>query len=334
MDDPTQPDGHAPTEDQLEAIRASEPDPLGLMDVMELIAPEARVTGWSRLHGGFGAAMHRVEVTMPSGARTAFVLRRYLPELGDDGRVATRTAATLEGLRGSVVRAPEVLWLDADGRVFHRPALAMTLLPGRLRSADVPTDPAVLAGLAQALVQLQWVPVDEGFDHLPAYPDLDALLDPLRAAADDLPTSEVVDTRAVVDTVLGRAAGVEAAPAGLCHGDFHVGNVLFHEGRVTGVVDWDHARVADPRADVAYCAMDLALLAGPDAARAFLDEHARLRGPMPDEPWWRLWAATRAFPDPLDWIPAWRAIGVEITPDEVTARYVAWVDAAMADLRG
>lgn len=316
-------------EAELEAIRASDPDPMGLMDVIELIAPQARVTGWHRLPGGFGAAMHHVDVTMPSGASTAFVLRRYLPESGQDGAVATREAATLEALRATLVPAPEVLWLDADGAAFGRPALAMTRLPGRPRSAEVTSDPGILRGLAEALASLQWVEVDR-LDHLPAYPDVAALAAGLRVTTP--PPSDLVDTQSIRAMLLAHADRVRPEPAALGHGDFHVGNVLFDGSRATGIVDWNHARVADPRADVAYCAFDLALLAGIDAAEAFLVHHAALRGEMADAGWWRLRAATSAFPDPLDWIPAWHALGVEVTEDEVRGRFVAWVEAAQAEL--
>ncbi len=327
MDAPTP----RPDDAELEAIRASDPDAIGLMDVMELIAPEARVTGWHRLPGGFGAAMHRIEVTMPSGSETAFVLRRYLPETGDDGTVATREAATLEVLRDTPVAAPEVLWLDADGTVFDRPALAMTLVGGRPRSAEVTDDPGVLQGLAEALVSLRWVPLDR-LEHLPRFDDVAALTAPLRAMRHALPDSDLVDPAAVADAILARADEVAPAPPSLCHGDFHVGNVLFDGARATGIVDWNHARVADPRGDVAYCAMDLALMAGREVADAFLDQHAALRGEMADGAWWRLRAAVGAWPDPRDWVPSWHALGVEVTADQVARRYVDWVTDALDDL--
>lgn len=320
-----------PDDAELEAIRASDPDAIGLMDVMELIAPQARVTGWHRMPGGFGAAMHRIEVTMPSGTGTAFVLRRYLPETGQDGAVATREAATLEVLRDTPVAAPEVLWLDADGTVFERPALAMTVVAGRPRSAEATDDPGVLQGLAEALVSLRWVPLDR-LEHLPRFDEVAALTAPLRAARHALPASDLVDTGAIADAILSRADQVAPAPPSLCHGDFHVGNVLFDGARPTGIVDWDHARVADARGDVAYCAMDLALMAGREAAEAFLDQHAALRGELADAAWWRLRAATTAFPDPLDWVPSWHALGVEVTADQVAERYVAWVTDALAEL--
>lgn len=321
------------TEAELEAIRASDPDPVGLMDVMELIAPGARVTGWERMPGGLGNAMHRIDVTTPSGARTGFVLRRLMPEVGQDATWATREAATLEGLRGSLVHAPEVLWLDADGVVFGRPAMAMTILPGRSRSHEAASDLEVAAGLADALVGLRWAPLDR-LDHLDVVADPTALVAPLHARRDQgrLPASTVVDVEVVVGAVLAAVDTVAAEEPSLVHGDFHVGNVLYDGRHPTGIVDWDHAHVADPRSDLAYAAMDLHLLAGPDAADAFLAAHAELRGPLADAAWWRLWAATRALPDPGWWTPGWRALGASVSEDQVIARFRTWVDAALAEL--
>ena len=108
--------------------------------------------------------------------------------------------------------------------------------------------------------------------------------------------------------------------------------MLLDGARPTGIVDWDHAHVADPRADVTYCALDLDLLAGPEVAEGFLAEHAALRGELADAPWWRLQAATRAFPDPRDWLPGWHDLGVAVTADQVAERYVTWVEDALAEL--
>ncbi len=37
----------------------------------------------------------------------------------------------------------------------------------------------------------------------------------------------------------------------LLHLDYHPRNMLFDQGRVTGVIDWENVRAGDPRADVA-----------------------------------------------------------------------------------
>jgi aminoglycoside phosphotransferase (APT) family kinase protein len=41
----------------------------------------------------------------------------------------------------------------------------------------------------------------------------------------------------------------------LVHGDFRIGNCLVHEGRVTGVLDWELAYLGDPRFDLGYLAL-------------------------------------------------------------------------------
>lgn len=264
--------GSSLTPEELAALRRSDPDPIGLMDVMELIAPDARVTGWKALPGGVANIMHRIDVTMPSGSEVAFVLRRAIPELGWEPDLA-HTAQTLESLRPTPVQAPELLWMDTDGAVFGRPALAMTRLPGRPRSH---------------------------------------VRNLLRESAADLGPTEVA----------------------LCHGDFHIGNVLFDGPHPTGIVDWDSALLADSRMDLAYAAMDLAIFGGLDLADTFLDAYEALRGPIADRDWWFLRATAATWDDVASWLPGWHDLGIDIGLDEVHARLRQWTDRHLAGLRG
>jgi aminoglycoside phosphotransferase (APT) family kinase protein len=49
-------------------------------------------------------------------------------------------------------------------------------------------------------------------------------------------------------------------PRAVCHGDFHPFNILMADDRVTGVLDWPHAIVADPAFDVATTLVILKLV--------------------------------------------------------------------------
>jgi aminoglycoside phosphotransferase (APT) family kinase protein len=57
----------------------------------------------------------------------------------------------------------------------------------------------------------------------------------------------------------------EASPPVICHGDLHAGNILTDGDRLTGVLDYTVATVAEPALDVGYTAMsfDLAPLEMP-----------------------------------------------------------------------
>jgi aminoglycoside phosphotransferase (APT) family kinase protein len=57
---------------------------------------------------------------------------------------------------------------------------------------------------------------------------------------------------------IGAARDVADGPD-LVHLDFHPGNVLVHEGRISGVVDWDGAGRGDGRLDLVTLRFDLAL---------------------------------------------------------------------------
>jgi aminoglycoside phosphotransferase (APT) family kinase protein len=322
--------GSSLTPEELVALRRSDPDPMGLMDVMELIAPDARVTGWEALPGGVANIMHRIDVTMPSGSEVVFVLRRAIPELGWEPDLA-HTAQTLESLRPTPVAAPELLWLDADGAVFGRPALAMTRLPGRPRSHEAATDPAVVRALADALVSLSWVTDLSSFDHLPRRPDAASHVASL-ADWEPLPEVSFADTTHVRTVLLETAADLGPTEVALCHGDFHIGNVLFDGPHATAIVDWDSALLADPRMDLAYAAMDLAIFGGLDLADAFLDAYASLRGPITDRHWWCLRATTTTWNNVAAWLPGWHDLGIDIELDEVHARLRQWTDLHLAGL--
>lgn len=303
-----------------DAIRLADPDPLGLVDVIELIAPGARVTGWQPLPGGVANAMHAIDVTMPSGAETSFVLRRAVPETGRPTDLR-HEARTLELLRSTPVPAPEVLWLDGDGAVFGRPAMAMTRLPGRVRTTEVTDDPAVVRGLAEALVSLQWVVDLTPFEHLDHRPDAASMLvdvDPATAPASP------PDATAIRDLLAGTLPSLGPPTMSLCHGDFHVGNVLLDGGRAAGIVDWDHARIGDVRSDLAYAAMDLTIVAGGEVADAFVAEYEALRGPVADLHWWCLWATTRTWHGLASWLPGWTEIGVDVDLAAAEARLADW----------
>jgi aminoglycoside phosphotransferase (APT) family kinase protein len=58
-------------------------------------------------------------------------------------------------------------------------------------------------------------------------------------------------------------------PPALLHGDLWPGNVLWRQGRLAAVIDWEDASAGDPLADLANSRLEMLWARGADAMRAF-----------------------------------------------------------------
>jgi aminoglycoside phosphotransferase (APT) family kinase protein len=72
-------------------------------------------------------------------------------------------------------------------------------------------------------------------------------------------------------------------PLALVHGDFNPANFLYHDGRVTALIDWENSRIGDPREDLGWMvAMDnmsnTAVMSHPTDEGGFLAYYNRLTG--------------------------------------------------------
>ena len=85
---------------------------------------------------------------------------------------------------------------------------------------------------------------------------------------------------AVLEADLDRIAW---PPPCLTHDDFWPGNTVWYRGRLSGVIDWTLAKLGDPRADVAYCRIDITFSNTIDLADAFAAAYERdAPSPLPD----------------------------------------------------
>jgi aminoglycoside phosphotransferase (APT) family kinase protein len=278
----------------------------------------AAVTGVRRLHNAWAAAVHAVDVADGRGERHDLVLRRWArTDIPPDPGVVENEATTLT-LLGEVTNLPTplVVAADPDGLFADVPALVMT----RLRGADdlAPRDlDDYLGALVAALHAIHAVPVAR--DALCAYRPwgLDGELEPPRWS-----TRSDVWTRAIE---IARSPIPAHRPV-LCHRDFHPGNVLWHHGALSGVVDWTHACAGPAAADVAHCRANLSLLFGREAA----DEFARRYGPVEDLAWFDI-VDVVGF-DPIE---AWRwqdAGRLDITTESIGAAFDDFLAAAVEQL--
>lgn len=232
----------------------------------DAVTPGAHVTRLRRLAGA--GMTDAYDVTLDQAPRRVVV---KLYREGDGG--APLEWSRLEFAQRATVPVPEPIAADLESAWFGRPGVVMSRLPGR---PDVtPTDvDAWVAALAQALADLHETPLDgaEG-----------AVTRPLWAETWRPPAGEHDPlTVAAVSAVTARLPSL-ASEHVFIHGDFHPGNVLWHRGRISGVVDWSAAGLDSRWAELAYCRCDVCLLLGPDVADRLADAYSDIVGESSDE---------------------------------------------------
>ncbi len=168
----------------------------------------------------------------------------------------------LRRLHDQPVRAPEVVWLDADGSELGRPALVMTrydglndhfILEGGISGLDEDTRVGIASQIVDLMIEihaLDWRRA--GLNEVLAVPG-----DPATVAIDEW--AAVVEHQSLEpQPVLAeieqwlRRNRPEPGEVTVVHGDIKPGNVLFDGPRVQVLLDWETVHLGDPAEDVGW----------------------------------------------------------------------------------
>jgi len=241
------------------------PTPQILQWVARQIHGRARVVAVEPLAGGITADMDRLSVASPAGV-VEVILRRWSAEAWAE-RLVMREASVLRAVRGSGVPAPELLAVDEHGTETGVPCTLTSVLPGRpdLTPADLPSWLAQLASTQAAI------------HAVPQRPSTRLN----RLCRDDAQLDWLTD-RGLRAAALAAAAEPLADELVLVHGDYQHFNVLWSDGRLSGVVDWPNAATGNRGTDVGHCRLNLTVLFDARTAAHYLELYERAAGVRTD----------------------------------------------------
>jgi aminoglycoside phosphotransferase (APT) family kinase protein len=237
------------------------PTPEILQWVAHRVHPRARVTAVAPLPGGITADMDRVTVYSPAGLKDV-VLRRWPAEVWAEGLV-TREASALAAVRGRGVPVPQLIAMDEDGAETGVRCTLTSALAGQpdLSPADMRSWLGQLATTQAAIHAVPGHPRTRWDGWYDEGRPLDWLAD-----------------RGLRDAAREAASGPLAGEKVLVHGDYQHFNVLWCDGRLSGVVDWPNAATGNRGSDVGHCRLNLAVLFDTRTAGDYLVIYERAAG--------------------------------------------------------
>ena len=237
--------------------------------------PEGRLLSAEPLAGGVSSHIRKLVFQTARGIEAVVERRpKVMPGKPPPAERTALEAALLARLPDLGIPAPRLRRFDPPD------TLVLDFLEGR--AEPPPGAPASLIGpVAQTLATLHRLGPEHG---LPA----------MRTFTDPLP-----DLKAWRPDLFPAGAPARpacppfAGPLRLLHGDFWTGNLLWREGRLAGLLDWEDACLGDPMAELAAARCDLHRLYSAGAADALAAAYAAL-APVDRArlAWWDLYMPT------------------------------------------
>jgi aminoglycoside phosphotransferase (APT) family kinase protein len=301
-------------------------------DVLDTLAArlfrEAHVFAQRPMTGGSSAIMTAIDLELENGEKTTVILRQCGgANLAADPHAAHTEFQLLRALSERGLPVPRALYVDESLELIDAPFLIISHLDGRPDYA--PTDPVHAARqMAGFLAGLHTIDVESD--------DLAFVVRPV-----DGPGYLEIERSALPEVFLRGHDLLEAAwPPGnsnrpcLLHGDLWPGNMLWQDGELTAVVDWEDASVGDPMVDLAIAGVDMSWSFGFEAMELFTTSYAELTGfDLSALPLWDLRAVLRQVPHAADYAEGWWELGrLDITQDVIQSCHLQLTEKALAAL--
>jgi aminoglycoside phosphotransferase (APT) family kinase protein len=266
----------------------------------------ARVLSVAVLPGATASLLHSVEIESTAG-RHSLVLRRFVNKewVEREPDVAIREGLSLQHANRAGLPVPELIAVDRDGTHCGVPATLAGRIPGRvvLEPAD---RVSWLRGLAESAARIHRVDAAGFRWKYRRYNEGHRLSVPKWSKQQEA-------WKKAIEIVDGPPRSYSES---FVHRDYHPSNVLWQNGRISGVVDWVNGCRGPAGIDVAWCRHNLANLHGVSMADDFLAAYITEAGSEFEyDPYWDLMSVVELLPGPPSMYEGWRAGGVSLISD-------------------
>lgn len=209
---------------------------------------DARVGSITPVDGGASNITCRVEI-LSSGAR--HICLRLQRERGIfEPYDVIREGRVIQALAATAIPVPRLIASEPSSHPLGAPFIVMEWVDAPHMGMAPDASFSAFTAMVARIHALDWRAAGLSFLGVPACP-ADAIRAEIDAVAARMPGFGCAGQPTLVEALETLRAMVPGdGRVALCQGDINVFNYLFRHGQVVSVVDWEQARLSDPRSDV------------------------------------------------------------------------------------
>lgn len=263
--------------------------------------PRNRLLRVWELTGGVSAQVTALEIMHADGQLEKLIVRRHgAVDLAQNPHIATDEFKLLKKLKAEGVPAPRPLFVDESGEIFSTPYLVVEYIEGEAEFAPMDMEDYIQQ-CAENLARIHRI--DNSNRDLSFLPNkAEQFAEKFRERP--MRTDESLDEARIREVCEAVGNLPQVNKSVLLHGDYWPGNLLWRDGQLVGIIDWEDAAPGDPLADIGNTRLEMLWAFGYEA----MDNFTRLYGSITGIdftylPYWDLFAALK----PVSKIEEWGA---------------------------